>query len=131
MSPTLKIGDVCKAESLEDSPIKRFDIIVFNMPEDIKKLTGETGNVKIIARIVGLPGEKIEIKQGRTIIDDILLDENFEKVIDSEKDFSKIVVPENEYFLLGDNRPESVDSRYWKKPTINRKEISGKISGCN
>lgn len=131
MLPTLKIGDVCKAEGFGDSSVKRFDIVVFEMPEEVKKLTGEQGSIKIIARIIGLPGERIEVKQGKTFINDKLLDENFEKVIDVEKDFSAIVVPESEYFLLGDNRPESLDSRYWKKPTINRKEISGKISGCN
>jgi signal peptidase I len=131
MSPTMKIGDVCKAENFEDSSIQRFDIVVFNMPEDIKKLTGEKGNVKIIARIIGLPGEKIEIKQGKTFINGKLLDETFEKILDSEKDFSAIVIPANEFFLLGDNRPESLDSRYWKKPTINNSDISGKISSCN
>ncbi len=131
MSPALKIGDVCKAESLADSSIERFDIVVFNMPEDIKKLTGETGSVKIIARVVGLPGEKIEIRQGKTFINEKLLDENFEKATDTEKDFSAFVIPENEYFLLGDNRPQSLDSRYWKKPTVSRTEISGRISGCN
>ncbi len=131
MSPALKIGNICKAESFGGSSIKRFDIVVFNMPEDVKKVTGEKGNIKTIARIIGLPGEKIEIKQGKTFVNDKLLDESFGKVIDTQEDFSAIVVPENEYFLLGDNRPESMDSRYWKKPTINRKEISGKISGCN
>jgi signal peptidase I len=131
MSPTLKIGDVCSAGKIENSQIQRFDIVVFNMPEDIKKITGEKGNVKIISRIIGLSGEKIEIKQGKIYINDKLLDEPFEKVVDVEKDFSAIVIPENEYFLVGDNRPESLDSRYWKKPTINKEDIAGKISKSN
>jgi signal peptidase I len=131
MSPSMKIGDVCKAENVENSLIQRFDIVVFNMPEDIKKITGEKGNIKIISRIIGLPGEKIEIRQGKAYINNKLLDESFEKVLDLEKDFSAIEIPKNEYFLLGDNRPESLDSRYWKKPTVSREEISGKISGCS
>lgn len=127
MSPTLKIGDICSAEKIENSQIQRFDIVVFNMPEEIKKITGEKGDIKIISRIIGLPGEKIEIKNGKTYINDKLLDEPFEKTLDAEKKFSAIVISENEYFLLGDNRPESLDSRYWKKPTMNKEDISGKI----
>jgi signal peptidase I len=131
MSPTMKIGDVCKAESIENSIIHRFDIVVFNMPEEIKQITGEKGNIKIISRIIGLPGEKIEIKQGRTYINGKLIDESFEKVVDEEKSFSIIEIPKNEYFLLGDDRLQSLDSRHWKKPTISRKDITGEISGCN
>lgn len=131
MSPSLKVGDICKAENIETSSIQRFDIVVFNMPEDIKKISGEKGNIKIISRIIGLPGEKIEIRQGKAYINNKLLDESFLKVLDLEKDFSVIEIPKNEYFLLGDNRPESLDSRYWKKPTISREEMSGKISGCS
>lgn len=127
MLPTLKIGDIYKAESFEKLSIQRFDIVVFKMPEEVKKLTGEKGDVKIIARIIGLPGEKIEIKQGKTYINGKLLDEDFEKILDLEKDFSAIVIPENEYFLLGDNRPESLDSRWWQKPTISKEDISGRI----
>lgn len=131
MSPALKIGDVCKAENNENIPIQRFDIVVFNMPEDVKKISGEKGNIKIISRIIGLPGEKIKIRQGKTYTNNELLDESFEKIVDTEKDFSVIEIPENEYFLLGDNRLQSLDSRYWKKPTISRKDISGKILSCN
>ncbi len=41
--------------------------------------------------------------------------------------FPAVTIPENEYFLLGDNRPRSLDSRYWKPPTIKGKEILGKV----
>ena len=126
MSPTLKIDDTFVVNKFDDSVIKRFDIVVFNAPEDIK--FGEKGDVKIVSRIIGLPNEKIEIKQGKVYINDTLLDEPFEKTLDIEKDFSAFVIPENEYFLLGDNRPESLDSRYWKKATIPKQDISGKVA---
>ena len=126
MLPTLKVGDTCVVNKFDDSTIQRFDVVVFNAPEDIK--LGEKGDVKIISRIIGLPNEKIEIRRGKVYINDQLLDEPFEKTLDTEKDFSAFVIPGNEYFLLGDNRPQSLDSRYWKKPTIPKQDISGKIA---
>ncbi len=131
MSPALKVGDICKASYYKDESIQRFDIVVFKMPEEVKKISGEEGDIKIISRIIGLPGENIEIKEGKTYINGKLLNESFEKTEDAEKNVSTIKIPQDEYFLLGDNRPRSLDSRYWKKPTINRVDISGKISGCN
>ncbi len=126
MSPALKVGDTCVINKFDDSAIQRFDIVVFNAPEDIK--LGEKSDVKVVSRIIGLPNEKIEIKQGKVFINDKLLDEPFEKTLDTEKGFSAYVIPENEYFLLGDNRPQSLDSRYWKKPTIPKQDISGKVA---
>jgi signal peptidase I len=128
MSPALKIGDTCVVNKFDGSAINRFDIVVFQMPEDVKKMSGETGDIKIISRVIGLPNEKIEIRQGKVYINDKTLDEPFEKTLDTEKDFSAFVIPEDEYFLLGDNRPQSLDSRYWKKPTIAKQDISGKVA---
>ena len=75
-----------------------------------------------------MPNEKIEIKKGEIYINDNLLDESsFEKNVGGI-DFPATTIPENEYFLLGDNRPNSLDSRYWKKPTIKREDIYGKVT---
>lgn len=126
MFPAMKTGDICFVNKFDDSAVQRFDIVVFNAPEDIKQ--GEKGDVKSISRIIGLPNEKIEIRQGRVYINDKLLDEPFNKVTDTENDFPAMMIPENEYFLLGDNRPQSVDSRFWKKPTIAKTDIVGKVA---
>ncbi|MET0754285.1 MAG: signal peptidase I [Pyrinomonadaceae bacterium] len=131
MLPTIKVGDTCIINKFEYSsnPIQRFDIVVLNAPDDLKKRSDEK-DIKIIKRIIGLPNEKIEIKNNRIYINDKLLDEEFEKIVDDKdvkKDFSAITISENEYFLLGDNRPDSFDSRYWKKPTIEKVNILGKV----
>ncbi len=73
-----------------------------------------------------MSGEKVEIKNGKVFINDDLLDEPFEKIPFSDN-FKAVVIPENEYFLLGDNRPESNDSRYWKTIFIKRENILGKV----
>lgn len=132
MIPTIQIGDTCIVNKFEYSTnsIQRFDIVVFNIPEGAKKETGESGDVKYLSRVIGLPNEKIEIKKGKVYINDKLLDEPFGKVVnadDPENDFSAIVIPENEYFILGDNRPQSFDSRYWKPPTVKKEDILGKV----
>jgi signal peptidase I len=128
MLPTIKVGDTCIVDQYSEIEVKRFDIIMFKAPEEAKKLTKETGNVKYISRIIGLPNEKIEIKDSKVFINDKLLEESFEKITgerDSRKDVPAMVIPENEYFVMGDNRPQSLDSRYYK--TVKKEELLGKV----
>ena len=130
MLPTIQVGDTCIVDQYSKIEIKRFDIVMFSVPEEVKKMTGETGDVKYISRIIGLPNEKIEIKDNKIFINDKLLDETFEKITDEKdrlKNLPAIVISENEYFLLGDNRPESFDSRYWKPATIKKEKVLGKV----
>jgi signal peptidase I len=90
---------------------KRGDVIVFIYPEDKKK--------DFIKRLVGLPGDTVEIKGGSIYVNDKPLEEPIFKQIyyynrgDFGADGQKIVVPENSYFVLGDNSLSSKDSRYW------------------
>lgn len=89
----------------------RGDVIVFIYPEDRKK--------DFIKRLVGLPGETIEIKNGTIYIDDKpLLDPLFSQRYyynrgDSAGEGQKLVVPKDNFFVLGDNSASSRDSRYW------------------
>ena len=107
--------------------IERFDLVIHNAPTD-KKLEqiGLDKNTKFIFRVIGLSGEKVEIRNGKVLINDAKIVENFE-TIPSQDDFGPLIVPDNEYFLLGDNRPGSDDSRYWKSVTIRRLDIIGKV----
>ena len=119
MTPELRSEDVVLMNRLSydlGSP-KRFDVVVFE--RDDKK-----PNVK---RVIGLPGEVVEIKDGKVYIDGspTPLDDSFipEKMIGS---YGPYTVPENCYFMLGDNRNDSKDSRSWKNKFVRFDQIVGK-----
>ena len=128
MLPTIEIGDhfttiEIKSETL--NPIERFDIVIYKsqLVDDLKL----EENTRFVHRVIGLPNETIEIKKGLVYINDKLVNEPFEKIAGG-KDFPATIISDHEYFLLGDNRPQSLDSRYWKKPTIKREDIYGKVN---
>lgn len=127
MSPTIKAGDHFVSVGIKDNnvdPIERFDIVVFKPPTNEKLKIDE--NTRFVFRVIGLSGEKVEIKKGVVHINDAPLDEDsFEKIFET-KDFKTVLVPANEYYLLGDNRPDSMDSRYIG--TIKRNDIDGKVN---
>ncbi|HOJ92119.1 MAG TPA: signal peptidase I [Dictyoglomaceae bacterium] len=82
----------------------RGEIIVFRYPQDPK--------TEYVKRLIGLPGDTVEIKSGVVYVNGEALDEPYVKN-KSFDDYGPIKVPEDNYFVLGDNRPVSVDSRYW------------------
>ncbi len=119
MEDTILIGDrvfTFRLAYLINEP-KRGDVIVFPYPDDDK--------VDYIKRIIGLPGETIEGKDGLVYIDGRPLDEPYVKdKIDS--DFGPYVVPKDSFFMMGDNRNNSEDSRYWEHKFVSRDKIKGK-----
>ncbi len=127
MLPTIGIGDHLGTVEIKNeklNPIERFDIVIYK-PQSAKGLPLEE-NARFVHRVIGLPNETVEIKKGLIYINGNLIEEYFKK-IEEEKDFPAVKIPEGEYFLLGDNRSESLDSRYWNKPTIKREDIYGKV----
>ncbi|MEO6654944.1 MAG: signal peptidase I [Pyrinomonadaceae bacterium] len=127
MSPVLKIGEVRTAAKIDsDYVIKRFDVIVFTEPEEVRMAAGDAPGAKIISRIIGLPGERIEVKSGEIFVNNQALELTFEVILD-RRSVAATIVPENEYYVVGDNRPESLDSRQWKKKTIGRRDISARL----
>lgn len=83
---------------------KRGQIIVFKYPLDPKR--------DFVKRLVGLPGETVEIVKGVVMIDGVELKEPYVKNRDTLS-FDPVKVPEGQYLMLGDNRPNSQDGRFW------------------
>lgn len=130
MQPAINPGDTCIVNPFSEVNPQRFDIVIFNAPEIAKQISRETGDIKYMSRIIGLPNEKIEVRDSKIFINDKLLDEPFEKFTgdpDQRKNVPAVVIPEDEYYVIGDNRPSSFDSRSWNPATIKKKDILGKV----
>ena len=98
---------------------ERFDIIIFKYPGDESQL--------FIKRLIGLPGETVEIRNGKVYIDgsDQPLDDSFVPETPTGN-YGPYKVPEDCYFMLGDNRENSRDSRFWDNTYVTFDEIVGK-----
>lgn len=111
MLPTLQVNDhliIDKRAYCNNSP-KRGDLIVFKPTETIRKQGIENPMLK---RIIGLPGDTVEITNAKVYINNKLLRENY--IAEAPKyQYGPITVPDNSYFVLGDNRNNSYDSHYW------------------
>ncbi|MBE6049405.1 MAG: signal peptidase I [Clostridium sp.] len=117
MVPTLNVGDhlfVSKVYNVNN--LKRGDIVVFDSKECDDLL---------IKRLIGLPGDTIDIHDGKVIVDGETLEEDY--VENNDLDYkNSFTVPEGKYFFLGDNRSISFDSRKWNNPYISADDIIAK-----
>lgn len=120
MQPTLKEHDWVLTSKLayQLGHPEAGDVIIF------EKATISTD--LMVKRIIGVPMDKIEIRDGilyrnETAIDEQLLD------IAVMENMSPVIVPEHQYFVVGDHRQQSNDSRYWKEPFVAQKDIVGKV----
>ena len=127
MVETLQDGDnlILNKISYRCHDPERFDIVVFPGPE-------ENGvDPWYIKRVIGLPGETVQIKDGKVYINDEELTEDTYGITDYI-DYAgiaeeKLVLADDEYFCLGDNRPVSQDCRYDFVGPVKRDELEGKI----
>lgn len=123
MQDTLYDGDNIIMDELtyNISEPKRFDIICFKSYKE-KDL--------LIKRVIGLPGESVRITDGIIYIDDKEIRDIYgkEEIVDSGVARDGILLSDDEYFVLGDNRSESIDSRFLDVGNVRRKDILGKAS---
>lgn len=122
MEPTIMTGDRLignRLAYLKEDP-KRGDIVIFLYPDNEKEY--------FIKRVIGLPGETVNIRAGKVYINDDTepLDESAYIVGTPLGDFGPYKVPEGAYFLMGDNRNNSMDSRYWNQKYVYKDKILGK-----
>lgn len=122
MEPTLSHGDnlIIDKISYRFSDPERYDIIVFPYQH--------ADNTYYIKRIIGLPNETVQIRDGYVYINGVKSDEHYGKEVirDAKMAAEPIVLGDDEYFVLGDNRNNSSDSRDPSVGVLHRKQLIGK-----
>jgi signal peptidase I len=111
MLPTLQINDrlIIDKISYNFRNPDRGDIIVFSPTDTLKQQNFKDAFIK---RLIGLPGDKVEVKEGKVYVNNQPLKENY--IEDKPNyNFGPVTVPPNQFLVLGDNRNNSYDSHYW------------------
>lgn len=122
MEDTLQIDDVYLGSRLSyvfGDP-ERGEIVFFKFPDNEEET--------FVKRVIGLPGEKIEIRDGKVYINDSAepLYEPYLRETPRSEDFGPVVVPEDSYFMMGDNRNHSRDSRAWNTFYVTKDQLLAK-----
>ena len=122
MSPTLKDKEnlILDKISYRFRDPERYEIVVF--PPKYKE------NTYYIKRVIGLPGETVQIRDGDVYIDGMRLEEDgaYGKINDPGLAAEPFLLGEEEYFVLGDNRNDSIDSREPEVGAVRREDILGR-----
>ena len=100
----------------------RGDIIVFKYPDDPSQ--------NFVKRVIGEPGDTVEIIHGVTYVNGEELEEPYLNETPRDRNFGPYEVPEGCYFVMGDNRNNSHDSRFWENTFVTREAVLGKVFLC-
>lgn len=154
MKPTLQIGDYIlvfkfwyglRLPFVTDTVVEwgepnRGDVVVFTRPDDPRTPHEDDSAIHIIKRVVGLPGDTVEVRPGDilergdkpsgvVLINGNPIEEPYAQWVEGgnpEGQFGPTVIPPGHVLLLGDNRDQSKDSRFWSNPFLDIKRIKGK-----
>lgn len=121
MEPTIMAGDrlVATRYSYWFTKPERYDVLVFRYPD--------AEQVIYTKRVIGLPGDTVEIKDGLVYINQVgPMPSEFVKEVPLGS-YGPYIVPEGSYFMMGDNRNSSLDSRYWEHTYLSEDKILGKV----
>jgi len=121
MVPTLRVGDMAIGSHLSylvRSPMRGDIVFVKN---------ASTENKIFVKRVIGMPGDHISFKNGFVYINNKKCDEKYLDVVVETNSGQTFDVPEGCYFVLGDNREDSHDSRFWADPYVKKREVIGKV----
>lgn len=120
MEGTIKTNNVVFSTryDIEENELERYDILTFVAPDD--------PDITYIKRLIGLPGETIEVKAGKVYADGVQLDDSFINGSQNQAGDGIYEIPEGCYFFMGDNRNNSNDSRFWDNPYVPIEDIQAK-----
>ena len=106
-----------------NSDPERGDVVIFKFPDN--------RDIYYVKRVIGLPGETVDIVDGKVYINDsdTPLDEPYLPE-PMEGSYGPYTVPEGCYFMMGDNRNNSLDARFWKNQFVPKKDIMAKVLFC-
>lgn len=126
MLNTIQLGDriIANRVAYINNDPKRYDIIIFKYPDNESQY--------FVKRIIGLPGETVQVVNGvvyvtKTDGKTVQLDDSFVTVEEAIGNFGPYEVPEDSYFVMGDNRNYSKDSRFWENKFVHKDKIIGKV----
>ena len=127
MVPTLQVGDRIIVSKLSTAfgDINRGDVIVFKHPPR-EQCGGDTGpNSDLVKRIIGMPGDELTSRNNTIYVNGKKLVEHWQHDPNLGSDIGYVKVPKGQYFMMGDNRPSSCDSRMWG--TLPKSLVVGKV----
>ena len=143
MIPTLQVGDfilvvkfwyglrlpfMADSATMWNQP-KRGDVVVFTRPDDPNTPDEDDSEIHIIKRVAAIGGDSVEVRGAQLLINGKVVSEPYARWSEGGKfegNFGPHVVPSEHVLLLGDNRDNSKDSRFWTDPFLDVKRIKGK-----